>query len=130
MPKEKQKPSHDSEQPRTRPKPPVGRRFTRENAAEMAAKSAEKRREQARSVRQVLADKVAADADAIYASFERAYKADDWRAADGILTQALGRPAQELELSAGSGAVQIVVESCFNLADPDDDEPDDGSAAG
>jgi hypothetical protein len=106
-------------------KPPPGRKFTPENAREMQQRSAEARRQAGRTVRQRLAEKIEADADKLYAAFQKAYREGDWRAADAVLTQAFGRPAAELELTLGAGSapMQVVVESCFALEEPEDADP-------
>jgi len=55
-------------------------------------RSVEARREQAKSLRQRIAEKLEADADEIYDAFRNAWREGDWHAAVAAFNQAFGSP--------------------------------------
>src|SRR5262249_59548285 len=98
------------------PRPDLAQYSTSETRRKGALRANEVRRERAKSFRQRLAEKLEAEADEVFQSFARAYREGDWRAAQAIIREAFGQPAQHFE---GNQTVTVVVPSVV----PPQDEP-------
>jgi hypothetical protein len=95
--------------------------FTTETAREAQRRSAEARRQNARSARERLGKLLDKDLAEIYDAYRRGWRSQSdtaYRAADAAMSQIYGRPPTELELRAGeAGSVSITLESAFALED-------------
>jgi hypothetical protein len=92
----------------------------------MQRRSAEARRQNARSAREKLGKLLDRDLAEIYDAYRRGWRAQTdsaYRAADAAMSQVYGRPPTELELRAGeAGSVSITLESAFALEPESEDE--------
>lgn len=74
------------------------------------------RSERAKPLRQRFAEKLEADADELYGSFKRAWRADDWKAADAAINQAFGKPDGHLSVDL-QGQLEVEHTRRLTLAD-------------
>lgn len=95
----------------------MARPFTSDNAREMQARSAEKRRENGRKFREQMQDELLKTKGDMLA--KKLLAEDDWRAWLGAVEQAFGKPKEMTEVEH-SGDVSITVRSAFEDVLPAD----------